>query len=274
MAQMARDDHESGRGTKVEMDFFGGGIISGYVRPKDEETAARLAKQPVPTSINQLRGGVMQLPSLPTGPGLDVSKGVQFRIRTPNPHKVAVSWLRSAYLLVFSLLGHEGYRYAKSEALRPIREQIMNPEVIGFSGGLSLKISGVELPVDPVIMLNHADKPYFWVVKFGDKGVILPCGGRVERFLQITQRPIKLDVETNRVGLWAPTQFRNDFVYSFAMNQETDVAEIDFVGGILEIQMKNGDIWEWIIVDHQEAQSVALPLRRKDMEHKSDFGGG
>ena len=51
--QKAKDDHLAGRGTRVEVDFFGGGIVSGYVRPKDAEMAARFATQPVPTSINQ-----------------------------------------------------------------------------------------------------------------------------------------------------------------------------------------------------------------------------
>ena len=39
MAKKARDDHASGRGTKVEMDFFGWGITSGYIRQKDDEAA-------------------------------------------------------------------------------------------------------------------------------------------------------------------------------------------------------------------------------------------
>ena len=104
IAEKARSDHVSGRGTKVEVDFFGSGIISGYVRQRDDEMAARLATQPVPTSISQLRGGVMRLPSLPVSSRLDVNKGIRFRIRQANPHKVAVSWLRSAYLLLFSLL--------------------------------------------------------------------------------------------------------------------------------------------------------------------------
>ena len=230
MVQKARDDHVSGRGTWVEVDFFGAGITSGYLRPMDDEMAARLAKQPVPTSINQLRGGVMQLPRLRLGPGLDEKKGIRFRIKRPNSHHVAVSWLRSAYLLVFSLLGREGYRYAQSPALRPIRDQIMNPDEVRIKGALGGEVSGVDFPVDPVILLNSAHPPC-WAVKMGDRSVLLPCGGPIERFQQLTRQPIDMSVRNNRVGFWASRQFRNGSVMSFAINREADGDDIDFIGG-------------------------------------------
>ena len=273
MAEKARSDHLAGRGTRVEVDFFGAGIVSGYVRPKDDEMAARLAKGPVPTSIGQLRGGVMQLPSLPVGPELDVKRGIRFRIRRPNPHRVAVSWLRSAYLLVFSLLGREGYRYAKCQALAPIREQIMKPDEVRIRGGLGGECSGVDFPVDPVIMLNYAHKPPFWAVKFGGRIVLLPCGGSIERYLQLTQGPIDVSLAIDRVGCWVPTQFRNEGVIAFAMNHATDIRDIDFVGGLLEVRTKEGDLWEWIIVNYQENEVVALPFRRKGVEQEEDGGG-
>lgn len=49
--------------------------------------------------------------------------------KAANERHLMLSYLRSAYLLVFSLLGNGGYVYARSEALRPIREQILNPDV-------------------------------------------------------------------------------------------------------------------------------------------------
>ena len=273
MAERARDDHLSGRGTRVEVDFFGAGITSGYVRPKDDEMAARLARQPVPTSIRELRGRVMPLRSLPIGPELDPKRGIRFRIRRPNPHRVAVSWLRSAYLLVFALLGREGYRYANSPSLGPIREQIMNPNEVRISGCLNGECSGVDFPVDPVIMLNHSYKPPFWAIRFGPKSVILPCGGPIDRFLQLTHRPVETSVEFDRMGLWARTQFGNAPVVAFAMKHETDVTRLDFVGGLLEILTKEGDVWEWIIVDYQADEIVALPLRCRSSEQDADGAG-
>ena len=273
IAARARDDHVSGRGTRVEVDFFGGGIVSGYVRPKDHEMASRLAKQSVPTSIRQLRGGVMRLPSLPMGPNLDPNKGIQFRIRRPNPHKVAVSWLRSAYLLLFSLLGSAGYRYASSAALRPVREQIMDPDIVLISGCLSGDISGISFPVDPVIMLNYAHRPCFWVIIMGDRCVFLPCGGPIERFRELTRNPIDLSVTGNRVAFWATTQFRNECVLSLGIKTESRVDDIDFIGGRLEVQTHQGGVWEWIIVDCQTNEVIALPFRAKGEEQEGDSGG-
>ena len=54
-------------------------------------------------------------------------KEVSVSLKRPNPRHVELSYLRSAYLLVFSLLGRNGYVYAQSEAARLIRVQILNP---------------------------------------------------------------------------------------------------------------------------------------------------
>ena len=273
LAEKVKDDYLSGRGARVEVDFFGGGIRSGYIRPEDDLTATRFAQQPLPTSIRQLRGGVMKLPSLPIGPDLDVKKGIRFRIKRPNPHHVAVSWLRSAYLLVFSLFGREGYRFAKSPALRPVREQILNPDEIRIKDNLSGEISGVDFPVDPLIMLNYAHKPPFWVVKIGNKCVFLPCGGSIERFVRLTRKPIDMSVKIDRAGYWASRQFRNESVLSFAIDSKTDVSDVDFVGGLLEIQTREGAVWEWMIVDYQANEIVALPFRPKGQKQDENVGG-
>ena len=271
MVQKARDNHISGRGTQVEVDFFGARTTSGYLRPKNDEMAARLAKQPVPTSISQLRG-VMKLSGLPRGAELDANKGIRFRIKRPSSHHEAVSWLRSAYLLVFSLLGRQGYRYAQSPALQPIREQIRNPDEERIKGALGGVVSGVDFPVDPVILLSAGHELPCWAVKMGDKSVLLPCGGSIERFRQLTRPPIDVSVKNDRVGIWASRQFRNDFVFNSAINREADGADIDFIGGRLEIQMESGDVWEWIIVDYQADEVVALPFRAKGAEQDGSMG--
>ena len=277
MAQKARDNHISGRGTQIEIDLFGARTTSGYVRPKNDEMAARTAKQPVPRSIGQLRG-VMKIPGLPPGAELDANKGIRLKIKQPKSHHVAVSWLRSAYLLVFSLLGRQGYRYAQSPALQPIREQIMNPDKERIKGALGGVVPGVDFPGDPVILLSAANPP-FWVVQMGDKSVLLPCGGSIERFRQLPRPPIDVSVTNDRGGIWASGQFRNgvinfnDSVLKSAINREADGADIDFMGGLLSIEMESGDVWEWIIVDYQADEVVALPLGPKGAEQDGSMGG-
>ena len=43
--------------------------------------------------------------------------------------------LKSAYLMVFSLIGANGYKFAENIGLRPVREQTMNPEKKILKGG-------------------------------------------------------------------------------------------------------------------------------------------
>ena len=273
LSHRAKHDHTSGRGTKVEVDFFGAGIVSGYARPPDDEAAARLSRQPVPTSINQLRGGVIRLPYIPTSSKLNVKKGIRFRIRQANPHKVSVSWLRSGYLLLFSLLGKAGYRYVKSESLTPIRKQIMDPDTVHIKGCLSGSIKGIDFPIDPIIMLNCAIEPLFWAVKMGDRCTFLPCGGPIESFSQLTCKPIDLSVSADRSGFWTSTQFRNECVLDFALKVQSDLNDTAFIGGRLEVQTNQGRLLEWIIVDYQEDELIALPLRFKDEKTTDDTVG-
>ena len=215
----------------------------------------------------------MQLPSLPVGSKMDVNKGIRFRIRQANPHKVAVSWLRSAYLLLFSLLGSAGYRYAKSAALRPIREQIMDPDNIRIKGCLSGSITGIDFPVDPVIMLNYASEPSFWAVKMGDRCMFLPCGGPMERLLLLTRNPIDLSISGSRIALWTSTQFRNECVLNLGLKAQTDINDTDFIGGRLEVQTHQGSVLEWIIVDCQADEVIALPLRFKGEKSEEGTAG-
>lgn len=49
------------------------------------------------------------------------------RFRRGDSRLASISWLKSAYLGVFSLMGRFGYDYASADATHPIREQIMNP---------------------------------------------------------------------------------------------------------------------------------------------------
>ena len=48
--------------------------------------------------------------------------------KNPNARYVELSYLRSAYLLVLCLLGKSGYEFAESEALAPVRAQILDPD--------------------------------------------------------------------------------------------------------------------------------------------------
>ncbi len=54
---------------------------------------------------------------------------------------------------------------------------------------------------------------------------------------------------------------------------ESDVNDIDFVGGRFEVQTDQGNLWEWIVVDYQGNEVISLPFRPKGVEQEEDMGG-
>ena len=124
-------------------------------------------------------------------------------LKMPNPRHVELSYLRSAYLLVFSLLGTSGYVYAQSEAVRLIRTQILNPSyeaVPSLVRGVSSKVSASNK-----ITLCNNERPFFWSVRFDDGAcVLLPQGGSKNHYRQIAELP-----ENQTIGGrdWEPQKF-------------------------------------------------------------------
>lgn len=124
--KLARDS-KLGRGEKVEIDIFGtkhttflthNGITKSQLHPKlaGNKRAISFLEQ------MQERGQkTILIAEITRGPNWDVSKGITVTSKQPSVQKVAVSYLRSAFLLVFCLLGPAGYRFASSKALEPIR---------------------------------------------------------------------------------------------------------------------------------------------------------
>ena len=118
LAKRARHEWSLGQGARVEVDFFGNIMSSRYI-PGDPTA-------PLPTRGRHLRKGSIQLNALPPKEQLDINKGISFRVPGLS-HYESVSLIKSAYLMVFSLMGEGGYRFAENVALKPVREQILNP---------------------------------------------------------------------------------------------------------------------------------------------------
>ena len=89
----------------------------------------------------------------------------------PTSRYASVSWLKAAYLSVFSLLGVHGYRYAEGEAIEPVRKQVMKPE------DEVIRNFAVNAPAAwrerDGIAMNRKRRPC-WAVKVGDCIVLLP----------------------------------------------------------------------------------------------------
>ena len=140
-------------------------------------------------------------------------KEVSVSLKMPNTRHVELSYLRSAYLLVFSLLGRSGYEYAQSEAVRPIRKQIMNPD--DECGPSLVRAFPSEKPLGNMTTLRNNERPFFWSVRFDDGAcVFLPYGGSENHYRQVAELPENkpsTDGSGSRGSLGAPTLI--DVVY-------------------------------------------------------------
>lgn len=113
----------------------------------------------------------------------------------PHPDAIRLGLLKSAYLMVFSLLGYPvGYRYALGEAVSSIRKQLFFPEkelvrpLVVFTDGSP----NPHLPHDAVLLVVEHQ---CWAVKIGTNLVFLPPGGSIDRYRRLAaalQPPLKL----------------------------------------------------------------------------------
>ncbi len=91
----------------------------------------------------------------------------------PQSRYANVSWLKSAYLSVFSLLGTCGYIFAESTAIRQVRKQILEPELDVVSHyAFTIDSRNPEYGV----LMNKRKFPC-WAVMMGNCVVLLPCSG-------------------------------------------------------------------------------------------------
>ena len=253
----AVSDYVSGRGTEIEVSLFGV-KRSGFLQPEE----GREIRLPIPTKVGQLRG-TMQIHSLPSGSELDVNKGIGIRIKRPESSHVTVSLLRSAYLLVFSLLGTYGYRYAESAAICKIREQIMNPEETIVDARIGT-VSGLD-EGQVLISFQFGQKPFFWSVKIDNRAVLLPCGGALADLHALAKVADNTDMEQEHFGHWLPAQFGNAVLIVSTIRGEDDVPDGELIG-TRGANTMDGSHWEWVMIDHQGRKTAALPLGSSNSE--------
>ena len=120
----------------------------------------------------------------------------------PTTHYVNVPWLKAAYLAVFSLLGAHGYKYAEGAAIEAVRKQIMSPgEVIipRFAAEASAWKQR-----DGIIASR---KPPGWIVKLGDRVVLLPRGWDREFYKRIDSTSADEIAIDGNGTLWFPAKF-------------------------------------------------------------------
>ena len=230
------------RSRKVRVDFPGAEPLTGYWTPGGN-------------------GGLL----VHGRPGVEpkITADTKFRISftVPKPRFAAVSHLKSAYLSVFSLLGHHGYRYADSKALLPVRQQIMNPGDEVIRQHFACKAGDCTAAGNAIIMNREQQH---WAVRVGDCIVLLPRGGD-ESFFEEAEVLRGDGHGTINGPLWYPLKFGQGYRGSMTFKEDVDIrAEFgvdNLFGKDGKTVDKNGTEYPFVIADHQglHASFVATP---------------
>lgn len=166
-------------------------------------------------------------------------------LKMPNPRHVELSYLRSAYLLVFSLLGRAGYLYARSDAVRLILAQMLNPNDEVCPGLVRAFTS--KRAIGNVITLRRNERPFFWSVRFDDGAcVFLPHGGSKNNLWQIAKLP-----EAQRISgwEWEPHKFGNVYVDRRRLLRQHELGDGALFGREYVTVSNGGCEQRWIVVN-------------------------
>ncbi len=251
LAKRARHEWSLGQGARVEVDLFGYKTSSRYI-PGDPTA-------PLPTRGKHLRKGSIHLGALPPKELLDINKKISFRI--PGlPHYEAVSLIKSAYLMVFSLMGEGGYRFAENVALKPVREQILNPRKRILKGNFVVtgSIPETTQTTKQMVFLCHAARPPLWIIPMWDgKIVLLPCGGP-EPIDEFVAPGDEIKIEYNQLTGWTICRFNESVRIIGSVSKESAIEDGALMGTTGIVPTDKGE-WEWMVVYHYMGQYVALP---------------
>ena len=265
LSAKARNEWAEGQGAPIEVNLFGYQRSYRFM-PSDPDA-------PYPARKHLFRNGKIEVGPLPPPERLDVNKGISFRIRQRDDFEFA-SMIKTAYLMVFSLMGANGYRFAENVGLQPVREQIMNPEKKilqgGFIGAMQFDSEEYRQLDRPVVFLcRGADLPFWIVPMWDDRAVFLSCGAR-EPIDKLVMNSQDASVPLGSMVGWISRRFNS----SSAIGGTVDEADSDArrslggtVGGPFPTS-KGG--WLFVMVFHQGNDYVALPYCPEESPPDSD----
>ena len=255
----ARDQWAAGHGAPIVVDLFGYKKKYRFV-PRDPSA-------PFPAQKHLMRDGTIELGALPPKEQLDSNKGISFRIPQQDDYEF-VSMIKSAYQMVFSLMGANGYKFAENIGLRPVREQIMNPEKKilegGFIGRLEIDSEGYREFDRSLVFLCRAANPPFWVIPLWDsKVVFLSCGG-TEPIDKLRMNVKEIDLPYSTFVGWVSRRFDSSSAIAGTVGgglHDSGDSLAGSIGGPLPTS-KGG--WLFVAVFHQLNEYVALPFCHED----------
>ena len=252
----------TGAGVKVRANVFGTEHTTYFL--SDDALRTRLdrlaASNPGARELQRQLDGqrLVLLTEMKRGPVWDASKGITISTIRPSRKEVEVSWLRSAYLTVFCQLGQGGYRYANSEAIRPIREQIMKPSE-RLVPPLLWEMPGLGTIRNLVVVSTHT--PSCWIVKTGGQVVLLPQGGTAEHYKKVVALPDEMTVSRKGLIGWKPAKFGARFSFELSLPANSPLVGSDLFGR--EVTLSDGEQeWRFIVANQDALVSTFLPASR------------
>ena len=178
------------------------------------------------------------------------------RIKIPDAKAVAASSLKSAYLAIFSLLGPAGgYSYVQGDALKPIRQRIMERIKDGAIGEYVIKAPD-DVSCKDIMLVS--EPLLCWMLKIARHLVVLPLSGDSR-----TSQPLK---ELQGLGGGQPLTISGLASWSFSTFGTLGTVPVhlagadsgkSLVGLSIRGTLPNGRLLEGICIRHS-GESVTL----------------
>ena len=258
LSKKARREWVAGQGAPIVVDMFGHKKMHRYF-PKDP-------RAPYPARKHLMRNGTIELGALPDKDRLDVNKGINFRIPQRDDYEF-VSMVKSAYLMVFSLMGANGYRFAKNIGLASVREQIMNPDRKILKGGFvadcQLELGELSGLGKSVVFLCRSTPPVWIVPLWNDRAVILPCGG-AEPVDELVMKGPGFDIPISSLAGWVSGRFDGSASIATSLRGGSEIPDGSLAGTAGGPFLTSQGNWLYVSVFHQKQEFVALPLCPED----------
>lgn len=259
LSKKARDEWSAGKGAPIVVDLLGYKKKHRFI-PQDP-------RAPYPARKHLMRNGSIQLGPLPSKDSLDANKGISFRIPQRDDYEF-VSMVKSAYLMVFSLMGANGYRFARNIGLAPVREQIMSPDQKilkrGFVAECQLELGELTKLGMSVVFLCYQSKPPFWLVPlWNDRAVILSCGA-AEPIDELVMQGTDFSIPMSSLAGWVSERFDGSASMAADLREGSDIPGGSLAGTVGGPLPTSQGGWLYVSVFHQGEEFVALPLCPED----------
>ena len=189
----------------------------------------------------------------------------KFVVKIPNPGHVDASWLKAAYLSVFSLLGQLGYRFAEGEAIRRVRDQIMSPGKRIIKRVPLGTVSGQD---GDWIRLYRGSTYSCWVVNFGRYAVILPASWDTSLYDHPERFHESITFTVSNGYFWQRLQFGRSPVMWYRVDEEK-MTKPDLGNDLFGVDCRVDAaerFKDYVLVDCHWPELTLLPVKRPILE--------